>query len=164
MSYYIDEGDIFEVIVTKDEEGNETDVRNIPFVNYVYGYGDRRGMKCPTITVAIVPKLDGAEEDGVCWQIGVALCSQDDFPSRAIGRKIATARANALSVDTDGYASDLRAKPYEKGDDAFGRIIGMRISAQTAPEHIPDLEFTESLTERVIRCCATLEKKFAAHA
>lgn len=122
-------------------------------INFVYGYGYRRGQKCPTITVAIDPQQD--DDEGLFFTIGVAICSEEDFPSRSQGRKIAVARINGLKV----VDNNLRAKPYRRGDPA-GRIIALRTHWEDAPMHIAELGFSDSLTERVTRCCATLARKF----
>jgi hypothetical protein len=121
-------------------------------VNYVYGFSTRRGQKCPTHTVAVVPFVD--DDGDLFYGVGLSVCGEEDFPCKATGRRIAEARARAVLASPN----DIHAKPYYYGDNA-GRLLGIRCHWENAPLDLDEFDFKNTFKSRIENTFKFLARK-----
>jgi hypothetical protein len=147
------DGFLFREQQVEDEKGNKTIV-HIPFVDFVYGFSTRKGQKCPTLTLAVVPFIDAQDGDRLHYGVGAAYCSVLDDPVKAKGRAIAEARARAV-INTK---FDLKMKVYARDQEgpvpaqqAFvnPRIVGMCTHWEGAPLNASLMELSETALDRL---------------
>jgi hypothetical protein len=128
-------------------------------VNFVYGYDRRDGQKRPTVTVSVVPEL---VEGQLYFGIGIARCSYEDQPNKAVGRARSTARARAvLKMNGKDIKSAPDIAPWIESTEIESQriILGMRTHWEEAGVYLDDLSLTPTLTDRVFNCCEYLAKK-----
>jgi len=125
----------FEQIINENESP-----KTIPFIDFIYGYENRNGPEIPICTVCIIPYM---KEDELYFGIGYTECSDDDFPVKAKGRRLAEARAR-------GAIKAKRNLTFKDWSELSPPICGISIMSENAFVAVENMQFIIlSMTKRV---------------
>lgn len=132
-------------------ERNEED--SVLQTEYVHGYANRGGCVRPVLTVAITPFGEGQDTH---FGIGVSICSVDDHPHKAYGRRQSEQRAIAAWRKRHS-GRPVMTKPSPK----YGqRVIGIFCPWTDAIVELDKLGLTPSMKERVGNTLRYMARKY----
>jgi hypothetical protein len=99
--------------------------------------------------IPVMPTTD----DGLKYAVGLAYCSETDYPVKAKGRRIAEARARAAIEATD----DIKWKPMAQFMNNEGRLCGILTSPKYCVQDARDMEVSETVLSRLQKTFDYLE-------